>query len=82
MGSKWTVGVRPLTAESETVLLTGDSPLPEIEDIADNTDESPRSSRVAAGWDTAATNTNDAVEWLTRVLRCAVHGQGANDPET
>jgi hypothetical protein len=82
MGSQWRVGVRPLTAESETVLLTSDSPLPEVEDIADNTDEPPWSSRVAADWDTAATNTNDAVEWLTRVLRCAVHGQGAHDPES
>jgi hypothetical protein len=82
MGSQWRAGVRPLTAESETVLLTDDSPLPEIEDIADNTDESLRSSRVAADWDTAATNTNDAVEWLTRVLRCALHGQGGHDAES
>jgi hypothetical protein len=82
MDSQWRVVFRPLTAESETVLLTGDSALPEIEDIADNTDESPWSSRVAPDWDTAATNTNDAVEWLTRVLRCAVHGQGAHDAES
>jgi hypothetical protein len=81
MGSEWRAGVRPLTAESETALLTDDSPLPEIEDIADNTVESLWSSRVAAG-DTAATNTNDAVEWLTRVLRCALHGQGGHDPES
>jgi hypothetical protein len=63
------------------VLLTDDSPLPEIEDIADNTDESLRSSCVAADWETAASNTNDAVEWLTRVLRCALYGQGGHDPE-
>jgi hypothetical protein len=82
MSSQSRLGVRPQAAESETVSLTGDSPLPEIEDIADNTDESPWSSPVAADWDTAATNTNDAVEWLTRVLRCAVHGQGPHDPES
>jgi hypothetical protein len=82
MGSHWRAGVRPLTAESETVLLTDDSPLPEIEDIADNSEESLRSSRVAADCKTAATNTNDAVEWLTRVLRCALHGQGGHDPES
>jgi hypothetical protein len=82
MGSQWSAGVRPLTAESETVLLTDDSPLPEIEDIADNTDESVWPSRVAADGDTAATNTNDAVEWLTRVLRCALHGQGGHHPES
>jgi hypothetical protein len=82
MGSQWRAKVRPLTAESETVLLTDDSPLPEIEDIADNTDESLWSSRVATHWDSAATNTNDAVEWLTRVLRCALHGQGGHGPES
>ena len=82
MGSQWRSGVRPLTAESETVLLTDDSPLHEIEDIAENTDESLWSTRLAADWDTAATNTNDAVEWLTRVLRCAVHGQGGHGPES
>ncbi len=71
-----------MTAESEAVLLTGDSPLLEIEDIADNADQSLRSRRVAADSDSAATNTNDAVEWLTRVLRCAVHGQSAHDPES
>jgi hypothetical protein len=69
-------------AESETVLVTDASPLPEIEGTADDTDESLRSSRVAADWDTAATSTNDAVEWLTRVLRCALHGQGGHDPES
>jgi hypothetical protein len=77
MGSQWSAGVGPQTAESETVLVTDASPLPEIEGIADKTDESLWSSRVAADWDTAATSTNDAVEWLTRVLRCALHGQGA-----
>jgi hypothetical protein len=82
MGSQWGAGVRPLTSENETVLLTDDSLLPESEDIADNTDESLWSRRVAADWDTAATNTNDAVEWLTRVLRCALHGQGGHDPES
>jgi hypothetical protein len=81
MSSQWRAGVGPLTAESETVLLTDDSPLPEVEDIADDTDESLWSSRVAADWETAASNTNDAVEWLTRVLRCALHGQGGDDPE-
>ena len=80
MGSQRRAGDRPLTAESETVLLTDDSPLPEIEDIADNTVESLRSSRVAADRDIAATNTNDAVEWLTRVLRCALDGQGGHGP--
>ena len=82
MGSQWRAGVRPRTAESETVLLTDDSPLPEIEDIADKTDESLWSSRVAADWDTVPTSTNDAVEWLTRVLRCALHGQGGHGPES
>jgi hypothetical protein len=82
MGSQWRAGVRPPTAESETVLLTDDSPLPEIEDIADRTDESQWSSRVAADSDAAASNTNDAVEWLTRVLRCALHGQGGHGPES
>jgi hypothetical protein len=82
MGSQWRAGVRPLTARSETVLLTDDSPLPEIDDIADNTDESLWSSRVVADWDTAAMNSNDAVEWLTRVLRCALDGQGGHDPES
>jgi hypothetical protein len=82
MGSQWRAGVRPLTAESETVLLTDDSPLPEVEYIADNGEESLWSSRVAADCETAATNTNDAVEWLTRVLRCALHGQSGHDPES
>jgi hypothetical protein len=82
MGSQLRMGVQPLTAESETVVLTGDSPLPEIEVIADDTDESPWSSRVTADCDTAATNSNDADEWLTRVLRCAVYGQGAYDPDS
>jgi hypothetical protein len=71
MGSQWRAGVRPLTSESETVLLT-DAPLPEIEDVADNTDQSVWSCRAASDCKTAATNTNDAVEWLTRVLRCAL----------
>jgi hypothetical protein len=82
MGSQSRAGVRPLTAESETVSLTDDSPLPEVEDIADNGEESLRSSRFAADCETAATSTNDAVEWLTRVLRCALHGQGGHDPES
>jgi hypothetical protein len=82
MGSLWRAAVRPPTAESETVSLTDDSPLPEIEYIADSTDESQWSTRVAADWGTAATNTNDAVDWLTRVLRCALHGQGGHDPES
>ena len=81
MSSQWRAEVRPLTAESETVLLADDSPLPEIEDMADNTDES-LSSRVAADRDIAATNTNDAIEWLARVLRCALHGQSDHDPES
>jgi hypothetical protein len=68
MGSQWRAGVRSLTAESDTVLLTDDSLRPLIDDIADR--------------DTAATNTNDAVEWLTRVMRCALHGQGDHDPES
>jgi quinolinate synthase len=72
MGSQWRAAVRPLTAESETVLLTNVSSLPKIEDIADHTGESLRSSRVAADCETAAANTNDAVEWLTRVLCCAL----------
>ena len=76
MSLQWRVAVGSRAAESET-LLAGDSPLPEIEDIADNTDELMWSSRVAADGDPAATNANDAVEWLTRVLRCALHGQGA-----
>jgi quinolinate synthase len=71
MGSHWRAAVRPLTAETETVLLTDVSSLPEIEDIADNTGESLWSSRVAADCEPAATNTDHAVEWLTRVLRCA-----------
>ena len=82
MGSQLRAGVPPLTAERETVLLTEDSPLPEIEDIVDSTDESLWSSRVAADRDSEATNTNDAVEWLTRVLRCALYGQGGHDPES
>ena len=72
MGSQWRAGLGPLTAESETVFLTDDSPLPEIGDTADNTGESLWPSRVGADCETAATNTNDAVEWLTRVLRCAL----------
>jgi len=80
MGSQWSTRVGPLTAESETVLLTGDSLLPEIGDIADNTDESAWSGRVAADREATATNTTDAVEWLTRVLRCALHGQNGHDP--
>jgi hypothetical protein len=82
MGSQWRSGVRPLTAENEAALLTDDSPLPEIDDIADNTDESLWSSRTAGDHETAAMNTNDAVEWLTRVLRCALHGQGGHDAES
>jgi hypothetical protein len=82
MGSQWRAAVRPPTTESETVLLTDDSPLPEIEYIADSTDESQWSSRVAADSDAAASNTEDAVEWLTRVLRCALHGQGGHGPES
>ena len=82
MGSQRRAGVRPLTAESETELLTDDSPLPEVDGGADNTDESLWSSRVAADRDTATTNANDAVEWLTRVLRCALHGQGGHGPES
>jgi hypothetical protein len=82
MGSQWRPGVRPLTSEVETVLLTDDSQLPEIENMADNTDESLWSGRVAADWDTAAASTNDAVEWLTRVLRCALYGQGGHDLES
>jgi hypothetical protein len=66
----------------ETGLLTDDAPLPELEDIADNSEESLRSSRVAADRETAATTPSDAVEWLTRVLRCALHGQGGHDPES
>ena len=82
MGSQWRAAVRPLTAESETVLLTDDSTLPEIDDIAANTDESLWSRRAAADRETATTNSNDAVEWLTRVLRCALHGQGGHGPES
>jgi hypothetical protein len=82
MGSQWRAGVRPLTAEVETVLLTVDSRLTEIENIADNTDESLWSGRDAADGDSAATNSNDAVEWLTRVLRCALYGQGGHDLES
>ena len=82
MGSQGRAGVRPLTAESETELLTDDSPLPEIDGGDDNTDESRRSSRVAADRDITTTNANDAVEWLTRVLRCAVHGQGGHGPNS
>jgi hypothetical protein len=63
-------------------LLTDDAPLPELEDIADNIEESLWSSRVAADRETAATTTSDAVEWLSRVLRCALHGQGGHDPES
>jgi hypothetical protein len=66
----------------ETGLLTDDAPLPELEDIADNIEESLWSSRVAADRETAATTTSDAVEWLSRVLRCALHGQGGHDPES
>ena len=73
MGSQWRAGVRRQTSESVTVLLTDDSLLSEIDDIAD---ESLWSSRIAADGDTAATNTNDAIEWLDRVLRCALYGQG------
>jgi quinolinate synthase len=71
MGSQWRAAVRLLTEETETVVPTDVSSLPEIEDIADKTGESLWSSRVAADCEAAATNTNDAVEWLTRVLRCA-----------
>jgi hypothetical protein len=80
MGSRRRAGVRALTAELETVLLTDDSRLPEIEDIAENTHESLWSSRVAADRDIAATNANDAVEWLTRVLRCALDGEAGHGP--
>ena len=73
MGSQWRAGDRRQTAESDTVLLTDDSLLSGIDDIAD---ESLWSSSVAADGDTAATNANDAVEWLTCVLRCALYGQG------
>jgi hypothetical protein len=73
MGSQWRAGVRRQTAESDTVLLTDDSLLSRTDDIAD---QSLWSSRVAADGDTAATNANDAVEWLDRVLRCALYGQG------
>ena len=82
MGSQRRAGVRPLTAESGTEWLTNESPLPDVDGGADNTDESRRSSRVAADRDTAATTTNDAVEWLTRVLLCALHGQGGHGPES
>jgi len=82
MDSQRSAGVRPLTDESETELLTDDPPWSEIDDIDDNTDESLSSSRVAADRDTATTNANDAVEWLTRVLRCALHGQGGHSPES
>jgi hypothetical protein len=63
------------------VLLRDDSLLPGIDGSADGTHVSVRSSRVAAACDTAATNQNDAVEWLTRVLRCALHGQGGDEAE-
>jgi len=83
VGSQSRTGVRRLTAESgTTVLVRDDSRLPEIEDIADYRDESLWSSRGEADCDTAATNTNDAVEWLARVLRCALDGQGGHDPES
>ena len=82
MSSQWRAGVRPLAAESETMLLKHDSPLHDLEDVADNPDDSPSSSRVAADCESAATNTNDAVEWLTRVLQCALHGQGGHEPES
>jgi hypothetical protein len=82
MGSQWRAGVRPPSTKRETGLLTDDAPLPELEDIADNIEESLWSSRVAADRETAATTTSDAVEWLSRVLRCALHGQGGHDPES
>jgi hypothetical protein len=82
MGSQWKVEVRPVRAESEAVSLTGDSPSPEVEHIAGNTDDSMWSRRIGADVDRAATNTSDAVEWLTRVLQCAVHGQGPRDAES
>ena len=82
MGSQRRAEVRPLTAGRETELLTDDSPVPEIDGGADSTDDSLSSSRVGAARDTATTNANDAVEWLTRVLRCALHGQGGHGPES
>jgi hypothetical protein len=82
MGSQRGAGVRPLTAEREIELLTDDSPVPEFDGGADNTDDSLWSSRVGADRDTGSTNASDAVEWLTRVLRCALHGQGGHGPES
>jgi hypothetical protein len=81
MGSQSGPGVQRLTAQGDdTVLLTDQSPLSEIE-LADRRGESLRSRSVAADCDTAATSKNDAVEWLTRVLRCAVDGQGGHETE-
>ena len=82
MGSQCRAGERPLPAESEAVLPTDDHPLPEIGDVVDNTDERPCSSRVVANGNGTATNTDDAVAWLTRVMRCALHGQSGHDRES
>jgi hypothetical protein len=80
MGSRRNQDVRR-RVERDTVSLTKHAVSLEIEDIAGHAAESIRSSRAANGRDTAATNTNDAIEWLTRVLRCALYGQHGDTSE-
>ena len=60
MGSQWRAGVRRQTSESVTVLLTDDSLLSEIDDIAD---ESLWSSRIAADGDTLLRSTCEISIW-------------------
>ena len=71
-----------MPAGGEAVLRTEDTSLPEVDDVVDDTDEARWSSRVVADRDGAATDTDDAVAWLTRVMRCALHGQSGDDRES
>jgi len=74
MGSRGNQDVRR-RVERDTVSLTEHAVSLEIEDIAGHDAESIRSNRVADYRDTAATDTHEAVEWLARVLQCALYGQ-------
>jgi hypothetical protein len=81
MGSQSKAVVRWPTAKCATVRLGDDSLMPEGDDVAACTAESLTSSRTVVDCNTTGANADDAAEWLARVLRCAIHGQGGNDPK-
>jgi hypothetical protein len=78
MGSQSRSGIRQ--AKCDTELLTDESPLFGIGDIVVLTDEW-HGSRRTPGQNSAATNEGDGVEWLARVLRCALYGQPGHETE-